>query len=450
MKNLKRFAGLLAIAGVTGIPLGRAQGQAADALIDKLVDKGVLTVKEANELREEAEKNFTQSYAVKTGLPDYVSSLKLYGDVRLRQEGFYSGMNYADESEFVDRNRWRYRLRFGATVTLLDNLEAGFRLTSSEASGSFGGDPISNNTTLQDNGSKKLIYFDQAYARWSPFNGPSWFLSVIGGKMENPFAFDEMVFDTDYTPEGFAVQTSYRVNDTHTFKANGGIMVLDEIGASGNDPYLLGGQVRWDASFSKHVSATAGASMLAIENRDQLSNSAVPNVGRGNTRDAGGRLVYDYNPYILDASLTYSLESMRGYNGAFPIKVGGAFMHNPAADSETDNVGWNAGIMFGKASKKRTWELSYTYKWLGADAWYEELPDSDFGAFYASSGVPNSGVSRAGYSSGTNVRGHIFRMAYAPTDSLVLSVKWFDTDTINDEGSEGDMNRVQVDGVWKF
>ena len=48
---------------------------------------------------------------------------------------------------FIDRNRFRYRLRFGAAGDLLDNFEAGFRLTSSEAaSGGVEGDPISGNT----------------------------------------------------------------------------------------------------------------------------------------------------------------------------------------------------------------------------------------------------------------------------------------------------------------
>jgi hypothetical protein len=71
----------------SAVPAG---AQSADALIDKLVDKGVLTVKEANDLREETDKNFSQAYQVKTGLPDWVSSLKFSGDVRIRYEGFFS------------------------------------------------------------------------------------------------------------------------------------------------------------------------------------------------------------------------------------------------------------------------------------------------------------------------------------------------------------------------
>src|SRR4051812_22366672 len=96
-----------------------AAAQSSDALIDKLVDKGILTVKEGNELREEADKNFTQAYSVKSGMPDWVSALKFNGDFRMRYEGFYSSDNFVSgglTNRFVDRNRFRYRLRFGATV----------------------------------------------------------------------------------------------------------------------------------------------------------------------------------------------------------------------------------------------------------------------------------------------------------------------------------------------
>src|SRR5690349_17094192 len=68
----------------------QSQAQSADALINKLVEKGVLTVKEGNELREETEKNFNDAYATKSGMPEWVQQLKFSGDVRTRYEGFYS------------------------------------------------------------------------------------------------------------------------------------------------------------------------------------------------------------------------------------------------------------------------------------------------------------------------------------------------------------------------
>jgi hypothetical protein len=63
-------------------------------------------------------------------------------------------MFHTDEPNFVDRSRFRYRIRPGIVATIKDNFEVGFRLTSSEAQGTFGGDPISGNTTFQDNASK--------------------------------------------------------------------------------------------------------------------------------------------------------------------------------------------------------------------------------------------------------------------------------------------------------
>src|SRR5882762_5916540 len=142
--NYKKLKWTAAGAAVSVALSTAAQAQSADALIDKLVEKGILTTKEANELREEADKNFTTSYQVKSGMPDWVTSLKFNGDFRGRLEGFYS-----DNSAFVDRNRFRYRLRFGAVATIHNNFEVGLRLTSSDAAGGFTeGDPISGNTTL--------------------------------------------------------------------------------------------------------------------------------------------------------------------------------------------------------------------------------------------------------------------------------------------------------------
>src|ERR1035437_10087650 len=100
-------AALLAVAAAGAV----APAQASDALLDKLVDKGILTVKEANELRQESDKGFTQAYQVKSGMPDWVSSLKFNGDFRGRMEGFY-----ASHPGWTDRTRYRYRLRFGITA----------------------------------------------------------------------------------------------------------------------------------------------------------------------------------------------------------------------------------------------------------------------------------------------------------------------------------------------
>jgi hypothetical protein len=49
----------LPAAGLAALSCIGANGQSADAIIDKLVDKGILTVDEANELTEAADKGCT-------------------------------------------------------------------------------------------------------------------------------------------------------------------------------------------------------------------------------------------------------------------------------------------------------------------------------------------------------------------------------------------------------
>lgn len=421
-----------------------ARGQTSEALMDALVRKGILTEQEAEDIKADVAKEHRQ-YNKITVAGKTVSGLNLYGDFRGRYEMFAS-----ENDAFVNRNRFRYRLRAGLTYTMFDQFEAGFRLSSSEASGTFGGDPISGNTTFSDNGSKKFLYLDLAYGRWYALNTPEWTTALTIGKMENPFVFSDLVFDGDYTPEGGSVQFGHVFSDQHSVRFNGGAFVLDEISASSNDPYLFGAQVRWDAKWNQKISSTAGVAGLALYNDESLPNGNVPNVNRGNTRNAAGTPAYNFNPIVADVALTYSLDRVPLYPGAFPIKVGGDYMVNPATPSGVDNYGYSAGITFGKAGKKGTWEVAYTYKWLGSDAWWEELVDSDFGAYYAGT-LPNSALG-AGYGAGTNVKGHIARISYSPFDSVLLSGKALFTDLINPvpAGSESSMVRLQVNANWKF
>jgi hypothetical protein len=252
------------------------------------------------------------------------------------------------------------------------------------------------------------------------------------------------------------LQTSFNLSDKHVLRANAGAFVLDEIGGSTHDPYLLAGQVRLDSGWSKKVSTTMGFTALDITSPHRLTTNAVPNIGVGNTLDESGAPAYDFHPVVADAAVTYTLESFPGYPGALPIRLGGEYMYNYGAPDNADNDGYNVGVTFGKAGKKKTWEISYTYKWLGANAWWEELVDSDFGAYWHS--PPLFGGRRsADYFSGTNVRGHIVKLGYSPYDFLTLSVKWFHTDVISsrdmtapDSSDDTMTERLQVDAVLKF
>jgi hypothetical protein len=435
------LAAVAVAAGLTGIN-STALAQSADALIDKLVDKGILTVTEANALREEADKNFNSAYSVKSGMPEWVTSFKINGDFRGRYESFTF-----DDDAATDRHRFRYRARLGFTAIIQDNLEAGLRLTSSEASGTFGGDPLSGNTTFGDNASKKFVYLDLAYAKWSPLNNADWSGSVTVGKMENPFMFpSSMMFDRDYTPEGGAVELTHRFSAEQSLKFTGGIFALDELGGDSNDPYVAGAQLRWDAAWSHHLSSSLGASWWCLASEENLGTAAIPNQGGGNTRTAGGALVNDYQPIQADASLTYLFDKFPFYKVACPVTVFGEMIHNPEVDDREN--GYALGVTIGKAGKRGMWDLSYQYRDLEGDAWFEEFTESDFGANYVTAPVGGT----AGYRSGTNVKGHVVRGQYSPTDALTLGVTYWLTELIEESpaGSDSGTGRLQVDATVKF
>ena len=429
------------------------RAQSSDALLNKLVSKGILTQQEADELKKESEAGFDKAYRTRAGLPEWVTSLKFYGDVRGRFDGIYID-NDAHNAPNNDRNRMRYRLRVGATATFQDNLEMGFRLTSGEAQGGFGGDPISGNASFQDNGSKKFLWVDIAYGKWTPIKNDTWQLSGTIGKMENPFVFSPIVFDDDYTPEGIGLNSTYNLNKNHALKFAGGFFWLDEISQgsqSDHDPFLLGIQARWDAKWTEALESSAGLGFLAITDEQSLTNSSVPNLNVGNTRNADGTLAEEFTPVIFDAALTYLFEPFGGYKTRFPLKVGGIVIHNPGASD--DNIGYELGITAGKSGNKGTWDLSYRWRYVEHDAWFEELLDSDFAAFYQA-GFPNAGIG-AGYRAGTNLRGHIFRASYSPADAFNLSISYYLTEAIDGSvvaGRETDSGagRVLVDAMWKF
>ncbi len=461
IKRLAATAAALAGLATTG------HAQSADALIDKLVDKGILTVKEAKDLREEADKDFARAHQVKTGIPDWVSTLKLGGDLRGRYDVLYNP-DHAGGGVITDRHRFRYRLRFGVVAALKDNFEVGFRLTSGEPKGSAsqGGDPISGNASFGDNGSKKFVYIDQAYAKWTALNTPDFTLVTTVGKMENPFVLSEMLFDPDYTPEGAAVNLTYSLSDSHALKFNGGGFVLDELGALPSDPFMGAAQVRWDAAWTPKLQSSVGGALLAIANArggGGLTALNVADVNGGNSRSpvpvvpattpatTTAGLDNAFTTMVLDASTTYSLESFPFYTGAFPIKVGAEYIENLAAANRKH--GYGLGVTFGKSGKKGLWDVSYRWKEMQANSWYEEMVDSDFGAYYQTA----SKFAGTGYTAGVNLRGHVVRAQYTPYDAFTLAATVFLADVISTVGAgaipanyDSQVTRIQVDAIWKF
>jgi hypothetical protein len=397
-----------------------------------------------------------------------VTGYKIYGDFRGRYDEVIST---DDNKTFVQRDRFRYRLRAGLAVSMLDSLEAGFSLTTSDpaSANNFNnaGNPLSGNTTMQDNGTKTGIYIDTAYGKWTPLNSDGWLLSTTIGKMINPIQLTPMVFDPDWTPEGAAIQSGYTFNDQHALLVNGGAFVEDQE-VSGADkgsvqaPALFAGQAIWNATWTPKFGTSLGLAGYILANSRNLTTTSVPYINQGNTRailvgGGPGVLVNGYTPIIADASTTYKLDTFPLYPGAFPIKLGGEYINNvDTVSGNGHNQGYWVGVTFGKSGTKKTWDISYRYEYLEADATYDQLADDDNGAYYQN--APRAGA--VGYFGGTNVKGHLIKANYSFTDSLTFTFSCFlnqlITPGLNTTGTppagepkSGAMH-VMADMTWKF
>ena len=418
-----------------------AIAQSSDALLDKLVQKGILTADEAKDLRNETKKEFDKSYAAKSGLSAGVSSLKFNGDFRARYDGVYQDQsNSGPGTATEDRHRFRYRLRFGATADMSDHFEVGVRLGSGEvgsAAPSLGGSPYSANTTLNNDASRKFIFVDLAYARWKPAD---WFSADVG-KMNNAFWFTDMVMDPDYNPEGAQQKATLVLHKDQKIGFTAGeFVILENYNAGGtgpnNDPFLFLGQIDWSAKWTDKLSSRVGVAAYAFDHQNAGSTNLESFLNQGGT-PAFGPGAQNFNPVIVRGEVTYTLDSFPCFSGAFPISVGAEYANNPGAHSlPTGDQAYNLGVVLGSARKKGNWQLSYNYKNIGTAAVWHGINDDDFG-FNAKGG--------------TDVRGHQAIASYRVFDPMTFNVRFMRTEQINNApGTSAKQTRMFADLVWAF
>ena len=203
-----------------------------DILVQKLVDKGILTGAEAQQILVETKEEIKKQTAKgeNPSLPQWLQTMKLNGDFRLR---FEQQMTPGEGTATQDRHRGRYRLRLGLESKVNDRLKVGLRLASTE------GEQTSTNQTFKNGFDGKEIDIDQAYAEYAaPFKNAD--LKFVGGKMPNPFYCTDLMWDGDITPEGVAFKIEKPITQNNTFFANGATFFLYESSSSYDEPTIFG------------------------------------------------------------------------------------------------------------------------------------------------------------------------------------------------------------------
>ncbi|MBN1504539.1 MAG: putative porin [Candidatus Eisenbacteria bacterium] len=331
-----------------------------ELLLDKLVEKEVLTPTEARILIEETKQEAARQVVrgASFSIPVWAQKMNLKGDVRLRYE-----LDKAPGTP--DRSRARYRLRFSAEPNLIDRFKVGFQLASG------GADPRSTNQTLQNSFESPDIRLNYVFAQY--LSTPC--LSFLGGKFKRETALwqtTDLLWDSDINVEGASAVYSRVLAAAIELFASANAWVLDESGTDSADPmaYVYQAGAAWD--LTQTFSLRAG---LAYYDFECATGKALDYTGKTNTFDSDGRLVYEYD--ALSPSLELKREDPAG--GALSyVAVFGEYIGNP--DPPGANTGYAAGLGVGSSRVKERgqWQLRYLYRYLERDAWLDILPDSDF------------------------------------------------------------------------
>jgi len=361
----------------------------------------------------------------------WLENVKLYGDFRYRYEGIDSETSGKDQP---GRNRNRIRVRLGLDAKVNDDIDLGFRLATSEpkedAKGVENGDPVSTNQSLDNGFSKKPIWVDLAFVRWHPKDAG---LNVIAGKMENPFyrvGSNQLIWDSDLTPEGGAIQYKLSLAENTELFANAGAFWGNENVLNGStettvDQSLFGLQGGLKHTFEDKSYLLGGAGYYNYGNLKNQPTIFDPKKGFGNTvfTNAAGNTFYANDFDLVEAFGEY------GFNVTdTSAAVYGNYVKNVAADTSED-TGWLIGGRYGKCKDPGSWELSYDYRDLEADAVVGVFSDSDF------------------IGGGTNGKGHRFGGVYQLAKNTQVGLCCF----LDKRGSnDDDYRRLQADLMFKF
>lgn len=446
----------LACGGIT------AHAQDNGALLDLLVRKKIITDQEAEEIRGELTKEYSQTSAGKLKMSAPITEVEIYGDMRVRYE--YRAGRTSDEQplaapgagiaagrDWQERQRERYRLRLGIRGTLMDDWFFGLRFETSS-------NPRSTNVTFGDDSASgpfaknsDTIGVGQAYLGYSGLRD----VRLTAGRMPNPLVTTLMVWDADINPEGIAEQWKHSfsfdigggsstaestdgkaaaavASEAWTLKidvfANFGQFVYDDanpenpLGRRGftsnrltpnTDAWLFAWQLGAKFNFPKNYYFQLAPVLYNYSGLGDNFNSFY----RGGSPTLNNVASLALNQTGANSLLVLEVPTEFGFKiGELPVRIFGDFAVNFEADDRAAAAGrpdkgdqryaYQIGAGIGQLKAKRDWQLQAYYMHTEQYALDPNLVDSDF------------------WDSRVNVEGVVVQGGYALSDAVTFNLSW--------------------------
>jgi hypothetical protein len=380
-----KFVTAIVLGGFIVMSLGARFSYAGeiDILLQKLVEKGVLTPGEAQQIGTETKEQVKKEIAEgkNSSLPAWVQNIKLKGDFRLRYQ--YDHAKTLTTSEPRDQQRARIRMRLGLESKVNDKILVGIGIASGKNAQSDPTSPDtarSTNWTLGQGFGKPPIALDYAFAQYA---ATPW-LTMIGGVFKNPlWEPGDLIWDTDINPEGGVLKFYKKVFPKTDLFLTGGIMPIENTSSMSAQTTLYAVQPGIIQQLTDTISLKAAASYYGFTGvKDKkLDGTAGTNSGysvSGTT--ISGTLINNYSNIVPAVELTIKdpFKALKIPVLDIPyLAFFGEFVRN--MDVNDRNTGYMGGFKFGneKIEKWADWQFRANYAMLGKDAVLDILPDSD-------------------------------------------------------------------------
>ncbi len=412
MKFLKQMAPILFMTA------SMATAGEIDNLVNKLVEKGTLTGMEGREIitATQEEQKLQIAKGTQSMLPKWLQTFNMKGDFRFRYQK-------DDKDGSVERERERLRLRLGIESKVASSI----KIATGLATG--GTDHRSTNQTLENNFEPKNINLDYMFADMILTDN----LNASLGKIKNPlYNAGDLLWDTDINPEGLSVSLNFpSLIENLDFSVNSAYLVLDEVSANKNDPYMYAFQPVVKYSFTEDITLKTGVAYYGYSKVEGslLEKTAGSNSGLSKDKTTGkyiGALKYDYDSIKGDIEFgVNSISDLVPYIGIFA-----EYLSN--FDPSSDNKGYLYGFKTGhkKVSEPMQWQVQVSNRKLEKDACLDILPDSDF------------------YGGKTNVKGYEAAFSIGLYKNTLLGLDFYKTENLS--GHIVEEKLFQADLIYKF
>jgi hypothetical protein len=447
-----------------------------------------------------------ERWAAPRTVPEWVSRIKLFGDVRFRYEGIYFPSGNDNTGAFPnfnaintgppfdvstsnpsfppelnvdkDRNRFRIRVRVGLIADLGDGFSIGIRGATGENDS-----PVTENQTVGlanggqgGNFSKYAIWLDRAFLNYEiGCVVPDRDLSITVGRFDNPFFSTTLIWANDLGFDGVVLKGRYEVfRGVTPFLTLGAFPVFNtELNFASTNPakfnsedkYLFAIQGGTDWALGHDFSGKLGLAYYyfkSIEGR--LSSPFVPLTpsDQGNTDDSRPAFAQNGNTYMaLRNILPFHELAFTGrldYNRFEPLQISltGEFVTNVAFDrnaiaSKAVNNRSTATVpaVGTFAGGNTAWIINLT----AGSSTFQKRSDWNVGVGYryVESDSVVDGFNDSDFGTpltGTNLKGYTIFGNLALSPNVYLGIRWMSANQVAGPPFKSDVLQIDVNGKF--